>query len=128
MTKYIIWIPFILFLHILPHPLQRMIIDQSRLLCPTCLAFLLEGAGPTFSSSLRIPIIKPEKKALDLGAKSAQETVSSHKVIPLMEEIRLTNWLKVYPIIYRRFIHPNGGLALGFLNHQQYEVARKIWP
>ena len=72
----------------LPHP-QRMIrmIRSSRLLVPHVLA-PASGAGPTFSSSLRIPIIKPEKKcSWDLGAKSVQETVTSHKVILLMEEI-----------------------------------------
>ena len=36
-----------------------------------------------------------------------------------MEEILHQLRFVVYPIIYKGFIHPNGG-CLGFLNHQPY--------
>ena len=45
--------------------------------------------------------------------------------LPVMEEIRLTSWWLVYPIIYRVLCIPSG-LALGFLNHQQYVIVNKL--
>ena len=108
--SYIIWIPYFY-----RTPLAAWS-DQSRLLCPTC--FFTCWKVLALHSRLRwgFRSLNPKKKnkTLDLGAKSVQETVSSHKVILLVVKKFCSMLIESLSHYLQRLIHLNGGWPWDF--------------